>query len=161
MQIVEKKIGELKPYENNPRKNKDAVEYVANSIREFGWQVPIVIDKDNTIVAGHTRYLAAVELGIDKIPCVVAENLSEQQIKAFRLADNRVGEASSWDWDMLQVEIDSITDIDLSDFNFIIDTDMDIDSFFTETEEDTKSGMESEAKPKKIQCPYCGEWIEL
>lgn len=161
MQIVEKKIGELKPYENNPRKNKDAVEYVANSIREFGWQVPIVIDKDNTIVAGHTRYLAAIELGIDKIPCVVAENLSEQQIKAFRLADNRVGEASSWDWDMLQVEIDSITDIDLSDFNFIIDTDVDIDSFFTETEEDTKSGMESEAKPKKIQCPHCGEWIEL
>lgn len=161
MKIVERKIEQLQPYENNPRKNEDAVEYVANSIREFGWQVPIVIDRDNTIVAGHTRYLAAIELGIDKIPCVVAENLSEQQIKAFRLADNRVGEASSWDWDMLQVEIDSITDIDLSDFNFTLDTDVDIDSFFTETEEDTKSGMETEAKPKKIQCPHCGKWIEL
>lgn len=119
MQIVEKKIGELKPYENNPRKNKDAVEYVANSIREFGWQVPIVIDKNNTIVAGHTRYLAAIELGIDKIPCVVAENLSEEQIKAFRIADNKVSEQSGWDFDLLNAELNDVFDIDMEQFGFV------------------------------------------
>ena len=92
MKIVEKKLDEIKPYENNPRFNDDAVQYVANSIKEFGFKVPIVIDKDNTIVAGHTRYKASLLLGLDKVPCIVADDLNEEQIKAFRLADNKVSE---------------------------------------------------------------------
>ncbi len=88
MEIVYKKIGELKPYENNPRKNDEAVDAVAASISEFGWKVPVVIDTDNVIVAGHTRYKAAKKLGIEDIPCIVADDLSEEQVKAFRLADN-------------------------------------------------------------------------
>ena len=89
MQIVNKKVEELKPYVNNPRFNDDAVEYVANSIKEFGFKVPIVIDKNNEIVAGHTRYKASLALGLDEVPCIVADDLNEEQIKAFRLADNK------------------------------------------------------------------------
>lgn len=158
MQIIEKSIGKLKPYENNPRKNEDAVEYVANSIREFGWQVPIVIDKDNTIVAGHTRYLAAIELGIDKIPCVVAENLSEAQIKAFRLADNKVSEMAGWDWNALEIELDGL-DIDMEQFGFneLHFDDDTLDELFTDAPEKEKS----EGAEHVITCPHCGKMIEV
>ena len=90
MQIVEKKIEEIKPYEKNPRKNDGAVDAVANSIEQFGFRVPVVIDKDNVIVCGHTRYKAAKKLGLDTVPCVIADDLTEEQIKAYRLADNKV-----------------------------------------------------------------------
>ena len=105
MKIVEKKLDEIKPYENNPRFNDDAVQYVANSIKEFGFKVPIVIDKDNTIVAGHTRYKASLLLGLDKVPCIVADDLNEEQVKAFRLADNKVGEMANWDYMLLDEEL--------------------------------------------------------
>ena len=94
MDIVEKKIKDIKPYENNARKNDEAVQYVAESIREFGFRVPIVIDKNNVIVCGHTRYKASKELGLEKVPCVVADDLTDEQIRAFRLADNKVAEFS-------------------------------------------------------------------
>lgn len=93
MEIVYKKIGELKPYENNPRKNDEAVDAVASSIAEFGWKVPVIIDTDNVVVAGHTRLKAAQKLGIEDIPCIVADDLSDEQIKAFRLVDNKVSES--------------------------------------------------------------------
>ena len=92
MQIINKTLTELTPYRNNPRKNDAAVDKVAASIAEFGFKVPVVIDKDGTIVAGHTRYKAAQKLGMPEIPCIVADDLTEEQIKAFRLADNKVGE---------------------------------------------------------------------
>ena len=117
MKIVEKKLDEIKPYENNPRFNDDAVQYVANSIKEFGFKVPIVIDKDNTIVAGHTRYKASLLLGLDKVPCVVADDLNEEQVKAFRLADNKVGEMANWDYMLLDEELADL-DIDMSEFGF-------------------------------------------
>ena len=117
MKIVEKKLDEIKPYENNPRFNDDAVQYVANSIKEFGFKVPIVIDKDNTIVAGHTRYKASLLLGLDKVPCVVADDLNEEQVKAFRLADNKVGEMANWDYMLLDEELADL-DIDMSDYGF-------------------------------------------
>lgn len=104
MQIVELNIEVLKPYEKNPRKNDDAVEYVANSIKEFGFKVPIVIDKDNVIVAGHTRYKAAKRLNIKKVPCIIADDLTPEQIKAYRLADNKVAEKAEWDFDLLNGE---------------------------------------------------------
>ena len=121
MQIVEKGIKDIKPYEKNPRKNDSAVDAVANSIKEFGFKVPVVIDKDNVIVCGHTRYKAAKKLGIDKVPCVVADDLTEEQIKAYRLADNKVSELAEWDIDLLGDELDGIFDIDMSDFGFDID----------------------------------------
>ena len=124
MQIIEKSITEITPYEKNPRKNDEAVEYVANSIKEFGFKVPIVIDKNGVIVAGHTRYKAAQELGLEKLPCVIADDLTEEQVKAFRLADNKVGEVAEWDFDLLDDELDGIFDIDMSEFGFDIDLDL-------------------------------------
>ena len=118
MQIIEKKIDELKPYEKNPRKNDEAVEYVANSIKEFGFKVPIIIDKDNVIVAGHTRYRAAQKLKINIVPCIIADDLTDEKIKAFRLADNKVGEFAEWDVDLLDGELEGIFDIDMGAFGF-------------------------------------------
>lgn len=121
MQVVNKKVSELIPYANNPRKNEDAVEYVAESIRQFGFKIPIVIDKDNVVVCGHTRLLACEELGIEEVPCVVADDLSKKQIKAFRLADNKVAEKSTWDYAALDIELKELTDIDLVSLGFEFD----------------------------------------
>lgn len=90
MQVIYKKLNDIKQYENNPRMNDEAVKYFAESIKEFGFKVPIVIDKDNVIVAGHTRWKAAKSLNIKEVPCIIADDLSDQQIKAYRLADNKV-----------------------------------------------------------------------
>lgn len=118
MDIINKKIGEIKPYEKNPRKNDEAVEYVANSIREFGFKVPIVIDKDGIIIAGHTRYKASKKLGLKEVPCIVADDLNEEQIKAFRLADNKVGEVAEWDISILSEELTDIINLDMTEFAF-------------------------------------------
>lgn len=123
MKIIYKNIDELIPYKNNPRLNDEAVEYVKNSIKEFGFKVPIVIDKNNVIIAGHTRIKASKELGIKDIPCIIADDLTEEQVKAFRLADNKVSEKSVWDYTKLDEELDSILDIDMSMFDFNINTD--------------------------------------
>lgn len=126
MEIINKKLAELKPYENNPRNNDEAVETVANSIKEFGFKNPIIIDKDNVIVCGHTRYKAAEKLGFEDAPCIMADDLTEEQIKAFRLADNKTAELASWDFDLLDTELDSILDIDMADFGF---EDINVDDF--------------------------------
>lgn len=94
MEIIERRLEELKPYAKNARVNDDAVEFVANSIREFGFRVPILIEKDGTIVAGHTRYKASKKLHLESVPCIIVDDLSEEQVKAFRLADNKVAEKS-------------------------------------------------------------------
>jgi ParB-like chromosome segregation protein Spo0J len=119
MEIITRKLSEIKPYEKNPRKNDQAVEAVANSIKEFGWQQPLVIDKDGIIIIGHTRLKAAKSLGMDEVPCVVASDLTDEQIKALRLADNKVGELAEWDEVLLNLELDEILDIDMSDFGFL------------------------------------------
>lgn len=152
MQIVLKKIDELVPYENNPRINDEAAKYVAESIRQFGFKVPMVIDKDNVIVAGHTRYKAAMELGMEEVPCIVADDLTEEQVKAFRIADNKVGEIAQWDMRMLNIELEEL-DLDMTDFGFIEVSDVDLDEFFEDPEP-------KEKEPKQIQCPHCGEWFE-
>jgi hypothetical protein len=105
MQITTKPLDGLKPYEKNPRKNDKAVEMVVKSIKEFGFKVPIVVDKQNVIVAGHTRYKAAKELGMAELPCIVADDLTPEQIKAFRIADNRTADYSTWDFPALVNEI--------------------------------------------------------
>lgn len=114
-QIIYKKVVELVPYENNPRNNDEAVDYVANSIKQFHFQVPIIIDKDNVVVAGHTRLKACKKLGIEEVHCIVADDLTEDQIKAFRIADNKVGEVSTWDIEKLGFELADI-DIDMNEF---------------------------------------------
>lgn len=122
MQIIEKYTNELIPYANNPRNNDEAVDAVAKSIEEFGFKVPIIIDKNNVIVAGHTRLKAAGKLKMEKVPCILADDLTEEQIKAFRLADNKVGELATWDMERLEAELDELDDMDLdfemSDFGF-------------------------------------------
>ena len=117
MEIIEKRVKDLIPYDRNPRINKEAVEYVANSIREFGFKVPIVIDAQNVIVAGHTRLKAAKQLGLDVVPCIIADDLTDEQIKAFRLADNKTAEMAEWDFDLLDIELSEI-DLDMSLFGF-------------------------------------------
>lgn len=118
MNIIEVNISEIKEYENNPRDNEEAVEPVANSIENFGFKVPIILDKNNVIVAGHTRIKAAKKLGYDTVPCLIADDLTEEQIKAFRLADNKVGEIATWDFEKLEEELMAIKDIDMSEFEF-------------------------------------------
>ena len=119
MEIIEKSLEELKPYEKNPRRNDEAVEYVKNSIEEFGFKVPIVIDKDGVIVAGHTRYKAAQELGMKTVPAIVADDLTPSQIKAFRIADNKVAERADWDNTLLGEELGEILgEFDMTDFGF-------------------------------------------
>lgn len=134
MQIVKKKVEDLKVYEKNPRNNKDAVDYVANSIKEFGFKVPVIVDKNNVIVAGHTRYLASQKLGLKEIPCIVADDLSDEQVKAFRLADNKVSEIATWDFGLLNEELDDIMDLDMSDFGFNTD-DVELDIVHEEKED--------------------------
>lgn len=118
MTIRELKIDELIPYEKNPRKNDGAVDYVAESIKQFGFKVPIVIDKNNTIIAGHTRLKAAKKLGLEVVPCIIADDLTDEQIQAYRLADNKVSEFAEWDFELLNSELLDIVNIDMSDFGF-------------------------------------------
>lgn len=113
MIIIDKPIDELVMYARNPRKNDQAVAAVTASIKEFGFKQPIVIDKDNVIVAGHTRLKAAQKLGLKTVPCLMADDLSEQQIKAYRILDNKIAEKAEWAGDLLRVELE-----DLPDFNF-------------------------------------------
>lgn len=145
-------IDEIKPYANNPRNIEGAIEAVKNSIKEFGMKVPLVIDKDNVIICGHTRYIACQELEYKEIPCIKAEDLNEKQVKAFRLADNKVAEMATWDFDLLEQELELI-ETDMSMFGFdmnnadttiatIENTEISIDDFSDETFE--------------YECPECG-----
>lgn len=133
MKIIEKKITELKPYKKNARINDEAVQGVINSIKEFGFRVPILIEKDGTIVAGHTRYKAVKKLDYETVPCITVDDLTDEQIKAYRLADNKVSEKAEWDFKLLDAEINDILNIDMSKFGF--------ESF---DEEDTKPEQKKE-----------------
>lgn len=119
MEIKMIKIEDLVPYENNPRNNDGAVEYVANSIKKFGFKVPLVIDKNNVIVTGHTRYKASKQLGLTEVPCIIADDLTDKQIQAFRIADNKTNDMAEWNDDLLSIELkDVLDDIDMTDFGF-------------------------------------------
>ena len=150
MEVIERDINSIKPYENNPRDNEAAVAFVANSIREFGWKQPIVIDRDGVIIAGHTRYKAAQTLGMKTAPCVIADDLTEDQVKAYRLADNKVGEIATWDFEALEEELDAIEDIDMSDFGF-----------FSEKEEEQIVEDDFEPEPPEEPKAKRGEVYQL
>lgn len=139
IQIVPKTLDEIMPYERNPRKNDDAVEKVAESIKEFGFKVPIVIDKSGVIVTGHTRYKAAKKLGLTEVPTIIADDLTPYQISAFRLADNKVSEFAEWDMSLLDQELEALEGfVDMSDFGFELDVD-DMEMDETELDEDRYS----------------------
>lgn len=117
MQIVEKELTWLKPYANNPRDNASAVEPVANSIKEFGFKVPIVATSYGEIINGHTRFKASKLLGLEKVPVIIADDLTDEQIKAFRLADNKTGELADWNEELLAKELEKL-DFNLEQFGF-------------------------------------------
>ncbi len=142
MQIVDKKLIELREYENNPRNNANAVAAVAASIKEFGFKVPIVIDAAGVIIAGHTRAKAAAQLGLQTVPCIVADDLTDEQIRAFRLADNKTGELAGWDFEKLEAELAQLQEMDMSAFGF------------TQDEEQTDTQKEREDLSKKVNAIY-------
>ena len=117
LNVIHLKVSDLIAYENNPRKNDDAVDAVASSIKSFGFKVPVIVDSNNVIIAGHTRVKACKKLGITEVPCVIADDLTEDQIKAFRLADNKTSELAEWDLDKLSEELKFI-EMDMSQFGF-------------------------------------------
>lgn len=153
MKVETVSIDQIKPYENNPRNNDDAVDAVANSIKEFGWQQPIVVDNGGVIIAGHTRYKAAKRLKLKEVPIVVADNLTEEQVNAYRLADNKSGELATWDDDELQEELDKILDIDMTDFGFDLETELEDDEVI---DDDYEEEVPEEPKSKLGQVYQLG-----
>ena len=146
MKIVDKPIEWLRPYENNPRNNEQAVEAVANSIKEFGFKVPIVATIDGEIVNGHTRFKAAKFLKLKTVPVLIADDLTEEQIKAFRLADNKTGELADWDVELLYGELDELTGFDMTMFGFE-DIDFSLDDF-EEVEKEEGEGVDINQEEK-------------
>lgn len=122
------KIDEIKPYARNPRKNSSAVDKVAESIKEFGFNQPIVVDKNNVIIAGHTRYLASKQLRLQEVPVIVVDDLTDEQVKAYRLADNKVAEASEWDLPLLELELLDLDAEFMSRFGFDLEEDIAVES---------------------------------
>ena len=154
MQIFEKALSEIKPYENNPRNNGNAVPAVVASICEFGFKVPIVIDSDGVIVCGHTRYKAAQEIGLKTVPCVIADDLTPEQVKAFRLADNKTGELATWDFEKLELETAELETVELEKFGFDAQKEEPkVQSVTTSSELDIDDFDDDKFE---CECPKCG-----
>ena len=158
IKIIHRKVADLKCYENNPRNNEKAVKKVVESIDKFGFLVPIIIDKNNIIVAGETRLKAAKLLELVEVPCVIAENLNDEQIRAFRLIENKTSEFATWDFDKLREEMSAI-DIDISAFEFPDLSDIKLDVSDEDFLQDTE--IVKEKKNKIVTCPNCGEEFEI
>ena len=157
--IIYKSVDELIPYINNPRRNDNAVDAVASSIKNFGFKQPIVVDKNNEIVAGHTRLLASKKLGLEEVPVIIADDLNEGQIRAYRLADNKVSELADWDYELLDLELEEIEvedlDFDMEEFGFEVSINNEVDwDDYEETEL-----KEDNSNLKK--CPNCGCEFEV
>lgn len=139
MEIKQMSVKDIVPYEKNAKKHPaQQVEHIANSIKEFGFQQPLVVDKNNVLVIGHGRLLAAKKLGMESVPCVCADDLTDEQIKALRLADNKTNE-SEWDFDLLDMELDDILDIDMSDFGFDL------------TKDEEEPGIVEDEAPEEVE----------
>ena len=156
MEIIERETSEIIPYEKNPRVNDNAVEATAASIKEFGFRQPIVVDKSGIIITGHTRLKAAIKLGLKTCPVIVAENLSDAQIKAYRIADNKTGELATWDDELLAVEIQDLVDmrfnVELTGFD---ESDFIMPDFKPAGE--GEQGNLDKLEPKMVCCPYCNK----
>lgn len=154
MRLEKRKLRDIIPYENNPRRNDNAVDAVAESIRQCGYVAPIVVDENGVILAGHTRFKALNKLGFKEADVIVREGLTEEQKKKYRILDNKTAELAGWDFTLLGEEL---RDLDFGDFDFGFDSisgeDIDIGGLFGEIEP-------KEKEPKKITCPFCGETFE-
>lgn len=163
MNVISVPIAEIKAYENNPRRiPEEAVNALAASIKEFGFKVPVILDSDNVIIAGHTRLEAAKQLELSEVPCIIADDLTPEQVKAFRLVDNKTGELTGWDFEKLDLELEELEsfDVDMSEFGFDVSTEeVDTGAFFTEAESAQKS--EKGGKSHTITCPECGAEITV
>lgn len=164
MTVLELNIKDLKPYENNPRDNSEAVNNVTESIRQFGFNIPILVKEDMTIIAGHTRLEAAKELGLKKIPGIIINDLPAELIDQFRIIDNKTAELSSWDFEKLMIEMSKIEEINMDAFGF---------GDFEEEEGKSRSAEDQNLEGKEIElsefddeqfehtCPHCGfRWNE-
>ena len=160
MQIYDKPLGWLTPYENNPRNNDEAVEPVANSISEFGFKVPIVATPDGEIINGHTRWKAAKKLKLKTVPVIVADDLTEEQVRAFRLADNKVAEIAQWDIELLLSEIESVDNLDMTLFGFT-DSDYTLDDFEDEETGTDISEDEIESEGDSVSSVEYGDIYQL
>lgn len=150
-------VDSLIPYANNPRLNDNAVDAVAASIKEFGFKVPIVVDGENVIINGHTRLKAARKLGLKQVPVIVADDLTPAQVKAFRLADNKTSELAEWDMDKLDIELDSISDIDMTDFGFDFAEPQETDMVFNGEDDEGYYGDEREMTNRAYNLDLVGE----
>lgn len=153
--LIQKRTQDLRPYERNPRKNDAAVEAVAQSIKEFGFRVPIIIDAAGVIIAGHTRWKAAQKLGLETVPCISADDLTPEQVKAFRLADNKTAELSEWDINLLDEELKAITTIDMTAFGFGSFEDAGEQESAEEDDFEEEEGNRHDVKPGDLWA--CGE----
>lgn len=149
MQIKQLKMQDIHPYPNNPRKNDQAVDAVAESIRQCGYVAPIIVDEDGVILAGHTRYKALQALGYEQADCVVREGLTEEQKRKYRLLDNKTGELAEWDYDLLEMELDGL------DFGSL-DLDWGISSAEGLDLDEAASTQSEEEETETIHCPKCG-----
>jgi ParB-like chromosome segregation protein Spo0J len=156
MKVEQWEIDRIKPYPGNPRRNDKAVEAVAASIREFGFRQPIVVDSGGVIVVGHTRYKAALKLGLATVPVHVAADLSPQQARVYRLADNRTAETAEWDVELLPIELGELRGdgVDLKLLGF---TDKELAEYLKEFDTDLEDGEGDAGKAADtIRCPSCG-----
>jgi ParB-like chromosome segregation protein Spo0J len=161
MQIEQWEIGRVKPYDKNPRRNDKAVEAVAKSIKEFGFRQPIVVDKDGVIVVGHTRYKAAILLKLKTVPVHVAADLTPQQARAYRIADNRTNETAEWDIDLLPIELGELREggADLKLLGF---TDKELAEYLKEFDTGLEGGAaDAGDTADTIRCPKCGHEFPL
>ena len=159
MDVKQIDVGLIKAYAKNAKKHpEEQIKAIANSIKEFGFRQPLVLDKNMEIIVGHGRLAAAKQLGMTAVPVVMADDLTEEQVKAFRLADNKTNE-SAWDFELRDAELAELAelDIDMTQFGFDVLPEFDeeaLDSIF-------EDAPEKEKEPKKIQYPHCGEWFEV
>ena len=164
MKVEYEPLDRLTPYARNPRKNDPAVDAVAASIRRFGFRNPIVLDRNGTVIAGHTRLKAAKKLGMDKVPVVLADDLTEEQAAAFRLADNKTQELSSWDFSLLMDELTDIEGIDMAEFGFAYDEDEEpqetVDDVLNQFATDVLTAIFGGEEPEGVLDDYALEFME-
>lgn len=160
MEIKKIKLADIKPYENNARINDDAVDYVVKSIEQCEYVAPIILDENNVILAGHTRYKALKKLGYDEAECVIKQGLSDEQKRKYRLLDNKTTEFADWDFDVLQNELDGL-DFDDLDIDWgLPDLELNETSDYIPEQEDVDIDK-YESNRKEVECPSCGFKFEV
>lgn len=156
MKVIQRRLTDVIPYGRNPRKNEAAVDAVASSIRQFGWQQPIVVDAQGVIIAGHTRYLAAERLGMARVPVVVAKDLTADQVQAYRISDNKLAEIAEWDETMLATELRMLSEAGWGDMTGLGFGEDELDRLLSPLAEAVE-GEEPAADPGEGESPADGE----